>query len=301
MSEITAHSENEGSRVARNRERPPPTHGFGETAIGIHPSTIIRGSWIPSGSFCMGSPVSEHRSFGTVISDSGIYQTSGESYGEHQHQVILTHPFFVSEVPCTQEQWTAVMNHNPSHFVGEHRPVEGVSWFDAMDYCRILTETHRNEGILPDGWHWSLPTEAQWEYACRAGTTGPFAGDIRMMAWYSDTAFEATGKKEEDFEMEDLQTQPVRTKLPNAWGLYDMHGNVGEWCLDWYADYQLGTVIDPVGPAHGFARVIRGGSCQNPDLFSRSANREADEPTNTSETAGFRPVLVPERFQIGEE
>jgi len=144
----------------------------------------------------MGSPVSECRSFGATISDAGINYTSGESYGEHQHQVILSHPFFISEVPCTQEQWIAIIKHNPSHFVGDQRPVDSVRWSDAMEYCRILTETHRNEGILPDGWHWCLPTEAQWEYACRAGTPGPFAGNIRLMAWYYDTAIEATGKRE---------------------------------------------------------------------------------------------------------
>lgn len=295
MKDGAEHFKNEVLGVTNNRERPFPAYGVGENSIGISSNSIVRGSWIPPGSFCMGSPVSEHRSFGTVMSDAGIYQISGESYGEHQHQVILTHPFFMSEAPCTQEQWMAVMNHNPSHFIGGHRPVDSVSWFDAMDYCRILTEIHRNEGALPEGWHWNLPTEAQWEYACRAETTGPFAGDVKMMAWYSDTAFAITGKREEDFELEDLQTQPVKTKLPNSWGLYDMHGNVNEWCLDWYADYQLGAVIDPSGPAHAFARVIRGGNCQNPEIFSRSANREADEPTCTCETTGFRPALVPIR------
>lgn len=241
----------------------------------------------------MGCNISELRAFGQGISDSGIYHVSGESYDEHQHQVVLTDTFFVAETACTQSQWIAVMKHNPSYFVGECRPVDNVNWFDALEYCRILTETHREEGVLPEDWQWSLPTEAQWEYACRAGTSGPFAGDIRRMAWYSDTAFEATGKGEDDFDMDDLQTQPVKTKLPNAWGLYDMHGNVSEWCLDWYAPYHLGTVINPLGSPDGVTRVCRGGDCHNPALFSRSSNREADKPTCVSETTGFRPCIVP--------
>ena len=119
------------------------------------------------------------------------------------------------------------MGSNPSRFKGSNLPVEQVSWNDAMVFCRKFTERERAAGRLPKGYVYTLPTEAQWEYARRAGTTGAYAGDLNAMGWHSGNA----GKK----------THSASQKQPNAWGLYDMHGNVWEWCSDWYGDYPSGN------------------------------------------------------------
>ena len=125
--------------------------------------------WIPSGRFTMGSPSSE----------------PDRSSDEVQHEVVLTRGFFLAETECTQGQWEKVMEGNPSHFKGAERPVEQVSYAEAEEYCRKLTAKQRAEGILADGWEWRLPTEAEWEYAARAGTTGPRYGELEAIAWWS--------------------------------------------------------------------------------------------------------------------
>ncbi len=220
--------------------------------------------WIPSGRFTMGSPTSER----------------GRDADEVQHEVVLTRGFFLAETECTQGQWEAVMGGNPSYFKGSERPVEKVSWEEAVEYCRKLTAKQRAEGILPDGWEWRLPTEAEWEYAARAGTTGARYGKLDTIAWRDGNS----GK----------QTQPVKQKTANAWGLYDMMGNVWEWCSDWYGGYPTGSVTDPTGPSSGSGRVIRvirGGGWRYDARFARSAGRDRCGSDIRYNDLGFRPAL----------
>ena len=167
------------------------------------------------------------------------------------------------------------MGSNPSHFKGGQLPVENVSWGDAMEFCRKLTERERQAGRLPTGTIYTLPTEAQWEYACRAGTTGDYAGKVDAMAWYAKNSGAAT--------------HAVGTKQANAWGLHDMHGNVWEWCEDWYADkLPGGSVSDFKGAASGSLRVNRGGSWWNDAANCRSAFRIRFSPGNRYDDLGFR-------------
>jgi formylglycine-generating enzyme required for sulfatase activity len=217
--------------------------------------------WVPSGRFAMGSPLSE----------------SDRDSDEVQHEAVLTRGFFLAETECTQGQWEAVMGGNPSHFKGTDRPVEQVSWGEAEEYCRKLTAKQRAEGILPKGWEWRLPTEAEWEYAVRAGTTGARYGELDTIAWHRGN----TGS----------ETHPVSQKAANAWGLHDMIGNVWEWCSDWSGDYPTGSVTDPTGPNSGSSRVIRGGSWSSGARYARSALRNGDDPGNRHFLLSFRPAL----------
>ncbi|HTB62622.1 MAG TPA: formylglycine-generating enzyme family protein [Opitutales bacterium] len=196
-----------------------------------------------------------------------------------QTRVTLTRNYFLSVTDITQGQYEAVMGTNPSDFkmVGKDAPVENVSWNDAMAFCQKLTKRERAAGDLPPDCAFTLPTEAQWEYACRAGTTDAYAGDPAQMAWYGDNS----GGK----------THPVATKLPNAWGLYDMTGNVYQWCLDWYGKYPGGEVKDWAGPATGKAHVLRGGSWYYSETYCRSAYRDFD-PGFVGNIMGFRVALT---------
>jgi formylglycine-generating enzyme required for sulfatase activity len=197
---------------------------------------------------------------------------------EVQHEAVLTRGFFLAETECTQGQWEKVMGGNPSGFKGSDRPVEQVSWEAAVAYCRMLTTKQRAEGILPDGWEWRLPTECEWEYAARAGTTEARLGELDEIAWYSENS--------------RYQTHSVKQKAANAWGLHDMQGNVWEWCSDWYGDdYPTGSEADSSGSASGSLRVYRGGSWLNVARYLRLANREAVEPGFQYRDLGFRPAL----------
>lgn len=217
--------------------------------------------WIPAGLFTMGSPGGEE--------DRGS--------DEGQHLVVLTQGFFLAETECTQAQWKAVMGNNPSNFKGADRPVERVSWDEAVDFCRKLTATQRAKGILPEGWEWRLPTEAEWEYAARAGTTGARHGELDNIAWHDGNS--------------GNQTHPVTQKAANPWGLHDMLGNVWEWCSDWYGDYPTRSVTNPKGPVSGSGRVLRGGSWSRDAWVVRSANRDWFDPGNRHVYLGFRPAL----------
>ena len=193
--------------------------------------------------------------------------------------VTLTQPFWLGRTALTQGQYQAVMGTNPSHFTaaGREAPVEQVSWDDAIAFCAKLTEREKAAGRLPTGYTYNLPTEAQREYACRAGTEGPFAGDLAAMAWYEPNS--------------GGTTHPVGMKQPNAWGLYDMEGNVWEWCRDWYGPYPGGDLTNPAGPSSGSIRVIRGGSWGNDAAYCRSAYRPYDEPGDRGTYVGFRLAL----------
>ena len=215
---------------------------------------------IPAGKFMMGSPDSEQ----------WRHTTEGP-----QHEVTLSKPFYMGVTEVTQAQYQAIMGTNPSSFKGATNPVETVSWNDATEFCKKLSEKTRQAV--------RLPTEAEWEYACRAGSKTRFCfGDAEEglgdYAWYHVNA----GKT----------THPVGQKKPNVWGLYDMHGNVFEWCADWRGDYPKGAVTDPQGPASGSRRVLRGGSWYINTDNCRAAFRSRSNPDHRLNNVGFR-VVVP--------
>jgi formylglycine-generating enzyme required for sulfatase activity len=201
----------------------------------------------------------------------------GRELDEVLHSVTLPDGFFFSETPCTQGQWSLLMPHNPSKFRGAHLPVEQVSWEDAREFARKLTEFHHKMGHISAGWRWDLPTEAQWEYACRVRKSGEFYGPIDSVAWY-----QLNSRK---------RTHPVGARQPNAWGLQDMHGNVSKWCLDWYRQYPFEAVTHPVGPAFGTFRVYRGGGWSDGARCCRSAYRGRSVPDFRSSNIGFSLVL----------
>lgn len=196
-------------------------------------------------------------------------------------QVTLTRGYWLGRTEVTQAQWQAVLERVPvpSYFKGSDRPVEQVGWEILMEFCVKLTERERATGRLPEGYGYTLPTEAQWEYACRAGTTGLYAGEIAAMAWYEANS--------------DDQTHPVAQKQPNAWGLYDMHGNVEEWCADLYRGYPGGSVSDPTGPALGQFHVVRGGNWSGSAGRCRSAYRFWSPTNSGRRDRGFRLALAP--------
>ncbi len=220
--------------------------------------------WCPEGTFMMGSPTSE----------------DGRYSHETQHQVTLTKGFWMMETQVTQKQWKAIMGNNPSSYKGDDLPVENVSWNDCQKFCKKCAQF---------GLPVQLPTESQWEYACRAGSTtayfwsnalnGDKANCYGMSPCGTTTEGKYIGK-----------TTPVGSYQPNAWGLYDMHGNVWEWCQDWYGDYPKGNVTDPTGPSSGSLRVIRGGGWDSNAQNCRSACRYCSEPGVRSSRLGFRVV-----------
>jgi formylglycine-generating enzyme required for sulfatase activity len=169
-----------------------------------------------------------------------------------------------------------VMGNNLSHFRGATLPVERASWNDAQQFVQRLNEL----GVAPAGFRFSLPTEAQWEYACRAGTTTAFS--------FGDTLT----REQANFGVSIGQTTEVGRFPANAWGLRDMHGNVSEWCQDWFGDYPSGAVTDPTGPSTGSFRVHRGGCWNSLDIHCRSASRSGIDPTSRRAIIGLRIALV---------
>jgi formylglycine-generating enzyme required for sulfatase activity len=219
---------------------------------------------IPAGEFMMGSP----------DSDKGGFHSE-----KPQHRVRITKPFYLGTFLVTQEQWETVMGKNPSHFKGPKNPVEMISWDDCQQFLGKL-----NAKVGSGAGKFQLPSEAQWEYACRAGSTTRYCfGDdeeqLGDYAWYGENS--------------DGKTHPVGEKKPNAWGLYDMYGNVWEWCQDRYGYYKESPVDDPSGSTGGWGRVGRGGGWNRPAGFCRSAFRSYDEPGFRSDNLGFRVSLVP--------
>jgi formylglycine-generating enzyme required for sulfatase activity len=204
-------------------------------------------------------------------------------------EVTLTRGYWLGRTEVTQTQWQAVVRHIPgfantpfpSAFNGADHPVENVSWDMIALYCAKLNELERAAGRLPAGYEYALPTEAQWEYAARAGTTGKYAGPLDELAWHSGNS--------------GGTTQPVAQKKPNAWGLYDMHGNVTEWCADWYGGYPGGAVADYAGPAGGVYRVLRGGSVGAAPGLLHVAHRFHWKSQLANRYNGFRLALAPVR------
>ncbi|VTU00331.1 sulphatase-modifying factor protein : Uncharacterized protein OS=Candidatus Entotheonella sp. TSY2 GN=ETSY2_30205 PE=4 SV=1: Pkinase: FGE-sulfatase [Gemmataceae bacterium] len=219
-------------------------------------------AWCPPGAFQMGS-------------------TRADANPDERpaHTVALTKGFFIGIYPVTQAQWkAALMPREPSNFAGPDRPVEQVLWEESQKFCRQLTRNLKGRGVV------RLPTEAEWEYACRAGTdteyhTGDGEDALARAGWY-----EANSGGE---------THPVGQRDPNAWGLHDMHGNVWEWCGDWYAEYTTDPLTDPTGAADGANRVFRGGGWGDPAKFCRSTYRSWFDPAVRYDALGFRVLLVP--------
>ena len=217
-----------------------------------------------------------------MISSLGLkmVELPAGQFVRERNKVMLSNSFHLGATEVTQAQWEAVMGSNPSKFRGNTLPVENVSWVEAMEFCRKLTERERAAGRLPDGYAYTLPTEAQWEYGCRAGTTGDFAGESSTMGWYEDNS----GKT----------THPVGQKQANTWGLSDMHGNVMEGCADWFGPYPQNDVIDPVGLTSGSKRVARGGCWDHSKTMCTSDFRLSYyAPDQRGRTLGFRIALSP--------
>ncbi len=214
---------------------------------------------IPRGDFIMGSP-------------AGAQQRQSD---ERQHKVTITRRFYLQSTEVTQIQWKSIMGNNPSEFKGDNHPVENISWNDAKAFIEKLNRSEDTD-------KYRLPTEAEWEYACRAGSpTGYSFGSSDLQAsayaWYSSNS--------------SKQTHPVAEKKPNAWGLYDMHGNVWEWCEDWYGDYPERHVTDPEGHRRGWwVRIFRGGAWCDDVRNIRSACRDGFEPGYKDYDVGFRVV-----------
>jgi formylglycine-generating enzyme required for sulfatase activity len=273
-------------------------------------------AWIAPGTFTMGSPPSEP----ARASDEGPQTT-----------VTLTHGFWLGTTVVTIAQWKAVMGvdvrgqlskvlHDDTRydFAGVHQtvrdymhfpvaadpdqylshesgdlPMYFVSWNDAMTFCHRLTTREHAAGRLPMRYEYTLPTEAQWEYAARAGTTGAtYAPALEDIAWYDANSAEGYRGRGWPVHGHTAGPHPVAQKRPNAWGLYDMGGNLWQWCRDWYAAYAGGRTSDPTGPATGSERVNRGGSFGSAARDERSANRARNPPAEASAFRGFRLALV---------
>ena len=249
-------------KEADSKTKSPPK----ELAVDLGNGVKLEMVLIPAGEFLMGSP------------DSDTKATFSE---KPQHRVRITKPFYLGKYLVTHEQWEAVMGSNPSYFKGPKNPVEQVSWDDCQKFLEKL-----NTKTAKQGGKFVLPSEAQWEYACRAGSKTRFCfGDdearLGDYAWY---AANSGGKP-----------HPVGEKKPNAWGLYDMHGNVWEWCQDWWKNgyYKESPVDDPTGAATGSDRVIRGGGWFFVVGGCRSAYRIGRSPGMCFDDLGLRVSLVP--------
>ncbi|MCB1986702.1 MAG: formylglycine-generating enzyme family protein [Nitrosomonas sp.] len=244
---------------------------WGEDEFGLWMAFTYKGvrqafRWCEPGTFLMGSPEDEP-------------QRDGD---ELQHEVTLTKGFWIADTPVAQALWQIVMGSNPSRFKGEERPVENVSWEDIWVFIAKMN------GMKPD-LKLCLPTEAQWEYACRAETTTPFSwGDqIDSTLVNFKGAVPYNNGTESEYRR---QTIEVKTLPCNDWGLYQMHGNVFEWCQDFFGDFPTGSVIDPLGPETGVERVLRGGSWMHLGRHCRSAYRSHRNynPSRRIDAYGFR-------------
>ena len=240
---------------------------------------LVRGDYvqITAGTFMMGSASPE----------------SGRNSDELQHSVTISRDFWLKATEVTQAEWQSVMGSNPSEFdaCGASCPVEKVSWLDAVEYLNRLSRAEGFDECYPAGdgsafvglscTGYRLPTEAEWEYAARAGTTtvywsGAGEADLDRAGWYGVNS--------------GSETHAVAQKVSNAWGLYDVHGNVYEWVHDWYDAYGGGSATDPLGPATGTFRVRRGGSWFRSAQYCRSAGRSWFDPGSRFFSIGFRPA-----------
>jgi len=235
------------------------SRGFAqEVADTLKNSIGIKLKFLPAGRFTMG-------------------QADGET-DETPHAVTLSKPYYLGVTEVTNGQWKRVMGSVPSHWKYSELPVESITWEDAREFCQKLSALPQERQA---GRVYRLPTEAEWEYACRArsATQYSFGDDEAFLvdhAWYFHQGGEA---------------HPVGQKTPNAWGLFDMHGNVSEWCSDWYGDYGRGAATDPLGPMNASTRVLRGGNWRCAAVACRSASRAQLDPSGRSSYLGFRLAL----------
>lgn len=261
-----------------DKSAPATGRRFYRAVVFAAPTNLV---FIPPGTFRMGSPTDE---------------VNREVFEAPQTEVTISRGFWMGRTEVTQMEYGNVLTIAgygiatcfPSHFGGPNRPVEQVSWNDATNYCGLLTQQQRAGGQIPINCVCRLPTEAEWEYACRAWTSTRFSyGDdpgytnLTSYAWYEWRIA--------------VTTHPVGEKLPNPSRLYDMHGNVEEWCQDWWVDHLPGgSVLDPQGPgASEWGRVIRSGSWMSAPGFCRSAFRGVRDPNGKNDDIGFRVVLAP--------
>ena len=261
------------AKLKPGKKKEPGTGAESKSEV-VHSKNIIeflgmKFVLIKPGTFMMGSSADE----------------PGRDNDETQHSVTLTKKFYIQTTEVTQGQWRKAMKSNPSYFKdgGEDCPIESVSFDDCQEFIRKLNKQENTN-------KYRLPTEAEWEYVCKAGSKTAFInGDITkkdlvhnvnmdQIGWYSANS--------------GRSTNPVGQKKPNKWGLYDMHGNVWEWCQDWYAIYPYRYLVDPEGPSSGKRRVFKGGSWLNDAAQCRSANRFREIPSFKSRYLGFRLVMT---------
>lgn len=218
-----------------------------------------------------------------LIPLTNMVRIKAGTYQRSRFPVTITHDFWLGKYEVTQAEFTAILGHNPSRFLGDsNRPVEKVSFLQASNYCAAISQRERAAGHLPPDYEYRLPTEAEWEYAGRSGTTNQFSfGDDLSVG--DQSAWTA--------ENSDATTHPVGLKRPNAWGLYDMHGNVGEWCSDWFEPYPAAPVSDPVGPATSKFKVFKGGGWDKDLQYARLSSRFMMAPSNGIHFVGFRLAL----------
>jgi sulfatase modifying factor 1 len=281
---LTEHaSSSKPARPGVPRLNPQPAVQGGNTQPRTVDKAIVNGigmkmTLIPPGEFMMGSPDGD--AMAAWIKDYPDIPYPAESE-EPQHRVKITRPFYLAVHEVTQQQYEKVMGARPwqrttSVREGPDYPAVYVSHNDAVGFCRRLSEQ--------EGLEYRLPTEAEWEYACRAGTTtvysfGDDASKLRQYAWYDKNAW----------DIDEKYPHRVGQKLPNPWGLYDMHGNIYEWCQDWYLPYGTEKVVsDPKGPAQGERRVLRDGAVHSPPSIIRSASRKSSRPGSRNHNRGFR-------------
>ncbi len=275
VSGVTVRSSGPRLGSSANPERAQEGQDFPNSSIlegrgfrGVGNKFLFR--WINPGTFLMGS---------TLGTDPD------RNEDEVQHEVRLTRGFWILDHELTQREFKIVMGSNPSYHLGGWQPVERVSWDEAVEFCKKLTEMDRAKGLISAKEEYRLPTEAEWEYAARAGTTGArytvdgknVAESLDLIAWWVGNS---GGHPHE-----------VMMKRPNAWLLWDMLGNVSEWCSDWYGEYPTGNVTDPTGRGSGSIRVSRGGSWYHVARYVRSADRRGSVPGGRSDVLGFRPAL----------
>jgi formylglycine-generating enzyme required for sulfatase activity len=226
--------------------------------------------WIPAGTFIMGSPPDEQ---------------NRDTDEQPLTQVTFTKGFWMDKFEVTQKDYVEIMGSNPSRFKpGENRPVDNVTWSWAMEYCEKLTQREQAAGRLPEGFVYRLPTEAEWEYACRAGTTTRYShGNDPEFKLFNDYAWHLNNSNN--------QTHDVGTKLPNPWGIYGLHGGVYEWCLGWHVFYPGGSVTDYISPP-GQDHVLRGGAWSDLPMNGRAAERHWFGLNLSYGNIGFRVILA---------
>lgn len=269
-------------------DAPTPSHRF-YRAVSLPALADTNLVFIQPGTFTMGSPTNEALRF----------------LDETQHVVTISRGFWMQRYLVTQGDYLAVVGSNPSYFTSANgysddltRPVEEVSWSDATNYCALRTAQEQAAGLIPTNYVYRLPTESEWEYADRAGTTTAFylGCDLHSgQANFDGTADYdcSVGYIVNSNGIAFYMTTPVGTFADNPWGLYDMIGNVFEWCQDWYGAYPSGPVTDPQGAVTGWLRVTRGGRWNYPARGCRSATRITFGPLSTGSGIGFRAVLAP--------